>query len=314
MYRLEHACLSLLLIAAGCSTGSSPRHPPTGGGESGSGGSGGAAGGYGTGGSGGAGGSGGSGGSGGEDASAGTGGAVADAGGGGSEPDAATAPVGDGGPTGNYGGVGEKIPVPIQYSDTPIPPLVAPECPDDPSQGFTEYKDTFVIQRPYDLPAAARFRIDSGVYTFFVSSNDKAHEPGNTTAPRTEARYPNFSSGEHLWSADVLLDSPLSRTCIMQIHNVEASIAVYLRVVDGRLFNLSTGKTILMDSYGKWFNLKVVLNTQSHQVRVFVNNCLKETSTAPGGPTPNWYFKHGVYTCDSGTCRDHYKNIHVYQK
>ena len=66
---------------------------------------------------------------------------------------------------------------------TPIPPLVMPECPDDPTQGFTEYKDTFVIQRPYDLPAAARFKIEDGIYTFFVNSNDKAHEPGNTTAP-----------------------------------------------------------------------------------------------------------------------------------
>jgi hypothetical protein len=215
---------------------------------------------------------------------------------------------------GNYGGVGEKIPIPLQYSDTPVPPAVAPECPEDPTQGFTEYKDTFVIQRPYDLAAAARFEIKDGFYTFFVNSNDKAHQPGNTTAPRTEARYPDFSSGEHLWAADVLLDSPLSRTCIMQIHNVEASIAVYLRVVNGRLFNLSTGKTILDGSYGKWFNLKVALNTKTHQVRVFVNNCLKETSTSPSGPTPNWYFKHGVYTCDSGTCRDHYKNIHVYER
>jgi len=192
--------------------------------------------------------------------------------------------------------------------------MVAAECPDDPLQGFTEYKDTFVIQRPYDLAAAARFKYENGIYTFFVNSNDKAHEPGNTTAPRTEARYPNFTSGEHLWSADVLLDDPLSRTCIFQIHNVTASIAVYLRNVGGRLFNLSTGKTILPASYGKWFNLKVALNTQSHQVRVWVNNCLKETSQSPSGPTPNWYFKHGVYTCDSGTCRDHYKNVHVYQK
>ena len=49
-------------------------------------------------------------------------------------------------------------------------------------------------------------------------------------------------------------------------------------------------------------------------MRTFVNDCLKETSQAPNGPTPNWYFKHGVYTCDSGTCRSHYKNIHLYQK
>jgi hypothetical protein len=224
--------------------------------------------------------------------------------------DAGTIPPG---PT-NYGGVGEKIPIPLQHTPVPVPPVIPPECPDDPTQGFTEYQDTFVVQRPYDLPAAARFSYEDGIYTFWVNSNDKPHEPGNTTAPRTEARYTNYAIGEHLWSADVLLDSPLNRTCIMQIHNVVGAIAVYLRVVDGRMFNLTTGKTILTDSYGKWFNLKVAFDTQTLQVRTFVNNCLKETSHAPHGPTPNWYFKNGVYTCDSGTCRDHYKNVHLYQK
>jgi hypothetical protein len=221
---------------------------------------------------------------------------------------------GGGGGTGDYGAPGQHPSIPVQYTAAPVPPLVAPECPDDPTQGFDEYKDTFIIQRPYDLAAAERFSYMDGIYTFFVKSTDKAHQPGNGTAPRTEARYPNFSSGEHIWTADVLLDSPLSRTCIFQIHNVEASIAVYLRVIDGRLFNLSTGKTILPASYGKWFNLKVAFDTRTHQVRTYINNCLKETSQSPSGPTPDWYFKHGVYTCDSGTCRDHYKNIHLYQK
>jgi hypothetical protein len=237
--------------------------------------------------------------------------------GGGSAPDAAApGPDGSGPPPvpGNYGGPGEHPSIPLEYTPTPVPPLVMPDCPDDPTQGFTEYKDTFVVQRPYDLAAADRFSYQNGIYTFFVKSGDKAHQPGNGTAPRTEARYPNFSSGEHIWTGDVLLDSPLSRTCIFQIHNVEASIAVYLRVVGGRLFNLSTGKTILDSSYGKWFNLKVAFDTKTHQVRTYINNCLKETSQSPSGPTPNWYFKNGTYTCDSGTCTDHYKNIHLYQK
>jgi hypothetical protein len=315
-HRRLNLVASFLLFVAGtaCSGGASSPPAPAGTGGSGRGGepggtTGGAGGAPATGGSGGTGGVAGTGGSGGEvpgpaDAATAT-------------PDAALPDDGGPGPSvppGSYGGVGEKIPIPVVYTPAPVPPLVTPECPDDPTKGFTEYHDTFVIQRPYDLAAAARFGIKDGIYTFFVNSSDKAHEPGNGTAPRTEARYPNFSSGEHVWTADVLLDAPLSRTCIMQIHNVTAAIAVYLRVVDGRLFNLSTGKTILDSSYGKWFNLKVALDTQSRRVRVFVNDCLKETSMAPGASSPNWYFKHGVYTCDSGTCRDHYKNIHLYQK
>jgi hypothetical protein len=212
-----------------------------------------------------------------------------------------------------YGGVGQTPFVPLQYTASPVAPIIAPECPEDPTAGFTEYKGSFSVQRPYDLAASARFEYKDGIYTFWVNSTDKAHAPGNTTAPRTEARYENFSTGEHLWSADVMFESP-SRTCVMQIHNVDSDIAAYFRVVGDRMFNLSTGQTILTGQTGKWFNLKVALNTQTHEVRTYVNNCLKATSQSPNGGTPNWYFKNGVYTCDAGTCRSHYKNVHLYQR
>jgi len=123
-----------------------------------------------------------------------------------------------------------------------------------------------------------------------------------------------MGSGEHIFSADVMFENP-SKTCIFQIHNVNSPIAIYLRVIDDRMFNLSTGKTILTGSTGKWFNLKVAFNIQTPQVRTYINNCLKETSSAPNTASVNlWYFKHGTYTCDSGTCRSNYKNVHLYQK
>jgi hypothetical protein len=213
----------------------------------------------------------------------------------------------------DYGGVGMRVDVPVLYTPTPTPPLVAPECPEDPIQGFTEYPGTFQVQRPHDLAAKDRMKYDSGIYTFWVNSGDKAHQPGNTTAPRTEARYPNFNSGEHMWSADVMFET-VSKTCIMQIHNVNPAIAMYMRVQGDRMFNLSTGKTFLTNYNNKWFNLKVALNTRTRQVRIFINNCLKETSQAPASGTPDWYFKNGTYTCDSGTCRANFKNLHLYKR
>jgi hypothetical protein len=212
----------------------------------------------------------------------------------------------------NYGKVGELVLVPLQHTATPVPPMIASECPGDPTEGFSEYQDSFVIQRPKNLAAADRFKYDNGIYTFWVQSNDQSHKADSTTAPRTEARYSDISTGEHIFSADVMFESP-SKTCVMQIHNVIGAIAVYLRVEGNEMFNLSTRKTILTDSTGKWFNLKVAFNTQTREVRTYINNCLKETSKAPTG-TPFWYFKHGVYTCESGTCRSNYKNIHLYQK
>jgi hypothetical protein len=215
---------------------------------------------------------------------------------------------------GNYGGVGQMPPIPIPYPPQPVPPIIAPECPGDPTMGFKEYTDTFVIQRPYDLAASDRFSYENGIFTFWVLPTDKPHVMGNTTAPRTEARYSDMSTGTRIWSADIMFESPLNDTCVMQIHNVVGAIAAYYRVIGGRMFNLGTGQTVLTDYYNKWFNFKVVFNMQTLQVNAYVNNCLKETHTAPNGPTPNWYFKNGVYTCQATICRDHFKNLHLYQQ
>jgi hypothetical protein len=236
---------------------------------------------------------------------------------GGTPADAGATP-GDAAPSnpgpGNYGGVGQQPLVPLQYTATPVGPIITPECPDDPTAGFTEYQDSFVIQRPRNLAASERFKYENGIYSFWVQSNDQSHKPNNTTAPRTEARYSDVGTGEHIWSGDVMFESP-SKTCVFQIHNVNSPIAIYLRVVGDRMFNLASGQTILTGHTGKWFNLKVAFNIQTRQVRTYINNCLKATSSAPNTASVNlWYFKHGTYTCDSGTCKSSYKNIHLYQK
>jgi hypothetical protein len=204
--------------------------------------------------------------------------------------------------------------IPMQYTSSPVPPIIPADCPGDPTQGFTEYMDTYVIQRPYDLAACDRFSYEDGIYTFWVLPTDKPHVIGNGTAPRTEARYSDMSTGVRIWSADVMFESPLNDTCVMQIHNVVGAIAAYYRVIGGRMFNLGTGQTVLTDYYNKWFNFKVVFDMGTRQVNAYVNNCLKETHTAPAGPTPNWYFKNGTYTCQASICRDHFKNVHLYQK
>jgi hypothetical protein len=318
--------LLVLAMAAGCGSDDDDTTPGTGGatgsggaaGKPGSGGSSGGSGGI-SGGSGGATGSGGSG-SGGSAASGGSGGATVDAGSGGSPGgdasagETGSAPVGGmGGPI-NFGGVLQVIPVPLQYTASPVPPIIAPACPEDLTAGFTEYQDSFVVQRPRDLPASDRIKYENGIYTFWVESGDLSHKADSGTEPRTEARYSDISTGEHIWSGDVMFESP-SKTCIFQIHNVNSPIAIYLRVVGDRMFNLSTGTTIATGQTGKWFNLKVAFNTQTREVRTYINNCLKETSRAPATASVNkWYFKHGVYTCDSGTCRSSYKNIHLFHK
>jgi hypothetical protein len=211
-----------------------------------------------------------------------------------------------------FGGVGQTPYVPMQYTAAPVGPPVAMECPDDPTAGHAEYKGYFKVQRPSDLKAGDRFSYENGIYTFWVNSGDKSHAPGNGTEPRTEARYPSYASGEHIWSADMMYEH-VDKTCVFQIHNEVGNYATYLRITGDMMFDLKTRKTVTTGMVNKWFNMKVLFNTETLDVKIFINNCLKFSAKSPKGPTPNWYFKHGTYTCDSGTCKAHYKNIHLYQ-
>ncbi len=189
-----------------------------------------------------------------------------------------------------------------------------PDCPEDPTAGFTEYTDTFKIQRPYDLMESDRYNFVDGIYTFWVFPNDKPFEVGNTTAPRTETRYTNFTTGWRMWSGDVLVDSPSNTTTIFQVHhNTTGAGPVYLQVNGGTLRELN-GQLVVSNIIGKWFNLKVAFEAATANATIYVNNCpkLMLRNSRPGDHV--YYFKNGVYTCTSSVCRDHYKNVHTYQR
>jgi hypothetical protein len=191
-----------------------------------------------------------------------------------------------------------------------VPPIIAPECPGDLTQGFTEYQDTFVVQHPYDVMAEDRYSFENGIYTIWVFKGDKPHEPGNTTRERTEFRWSNMSSGVHVWSGDFKVDANSEHVCIFQVKNSGPPTGVYLRVDHGSLHQLG-GPNFLSGIYDEWFNLKVVVDIAAATGKVYINNCLKQTVNMPRG-SGTWYFKNGTYTCDSTVCRDHFKNIHLY--
>src|SRR6185436_3753665 len=214
--------LVMVWIAGGCAGGKSPGGAPVGGGPEepeGTGGSLSGTGGRGTGGSGG--------GSVTPDAGSGTtpdakGGEARDASGGATE-DASTDPGGtrdggsaivdsgtpmsvDGSPPPSYEGQ-----IPIYYGPA-VGPIVKMDCPEDPTAGWTEYQDSFNVQRPYNIPINTRFSITNGIYNFWVFPNDFPHAPdAGGRNPRTEARYGgtadkatggNFQSGARMYSAD----------------------------------------------------------------------------------------------------------------
>jgi hypothetical protein len=254
----------------------------------------------------------------------GTGGAGTD------DPDASTpdtggsGPATDGGTTGpdvttptgpfDFGGVGEQPLIPLVYTAQPVPPLVAMECPDDPTAGFTEYKDSFVVQRPRNLAAKDRFKYEDGIYTTWILPGDQPHKAGNATKPRTETRFSDLNSGEHIMSFDVKVESGINGTVIHQYKSAGTkggNIGIYIEMNGGTLKD--QGRVVATGVAGKWINIKTHYNIATGEGHIWVNNCLKETTNKE--KNAEWYFKFGNYHCDGAPkCEASFKNIHFFQK
>jgi hypothetical protein len=257
-----------------------------------------------------------------EDASPGAGG---DTDGGAANVDSNTPMSVDGAPPPSYEGQ-----IPIHYG-RPVGPIVQMDCPGDPTEGWTEYQDSFNVQRPYNLPINTRFSITGGIYNFWVFPNDFPHSPdAGGRNPRTEARYGgtadkatgnNFQAGMRMYSADMFIERNAVGSAIMQIHATDPAVPIGVRVMpSGDMVNNGTltvvrGSTVPGGLIDSWFNYKASLDTATMEVKIYVNNCLKSTYTGQRG-SGAFYFKNGVYFCKTSQngCFTHYKNIHLYKK
>jgi hypothetical protein len=232
----------------------------------------------------------------------------------------------DGGPQPSYAG---EIPI---YYGPEVGPIVQMNCPEDPTTGWTEYKDSFTVQRPYTVPINTRFSITGGIYNLWVFPNDSPHSPSaHGRNPRTEARYGgtadaatgnNFKTGMRLYSADMLIERNAVGSAIMQIHTTAdggGPIGIRMQsngdIVNNGSLTVVKGSNIPGGLVDKWFNYKASLNADTLEVKIYINNCLQSTYKGDRGDG-NFYFKNGVYFCKTSKdgCFSHYKNIHLYKK
>ena len=213
----------------------------------------------------------------------------------------------------DYGGVGQLVLIPLVYTAQPVPPLVTMDCPEDPTAGWTEYKDSFVVQRPVNLAAKDRFKYEGGIYTTWIFPNDKSHN-GNATKPRTETRFSDLNSGEHLMSFDVMVEPGSSGTVVHQYKSAGTkggNIGIYIEMAGGTMRDRAG--TVGTGLSGKWVNIKSDFNVGTGQGHIWLNNCLKVTTQKE--KNAEWYFKFGNYHCDGAPkCQANFKNIHFYQK
>jgi hypothetical protein len=223
---------------------------------------------------------------------------------------------GPGQATGDAGMINLAGPLP-PYEGPPVGPEVKMDCPGDPTAGFTEYKDTFRVEHPYDLPVSDRFSIEGGIYNFWVMKGDKRHNPTSTaTNPRTEARWSqNFRTGIRMFNADVFWEKSVTNgTVVMQVHTTATGIGPVYLVANGADVAPITGSKVPGGLFDHWINLKVLINADTTASQYWVNNCPVASKGSGTRGDGNDYFKIGVYHCDSGTCRARVKNIHLYMK
>lgn len=250
-----------------------------------------------------------------------------------SDGDGGTPMGSDGGPQPSYEG---EIPL---YDGAEVGPLVKMQCPDDPTQGWTAYQDSFHVERPYMVPINKRFSIIGGIYDLWVFPNDGPHSPiAHGRGPRTEATYGGlhdkanlitdnsvsngiayFTSGTRMYSADLLLDDSSVGSIVVQIHTTAAGIGpIYMGFTGGNLLHNNkvavTGSSVPGGLTNTWFNLKVAFDAATLKSQLYVNNCLKATVSGPRGDG-HFYFKNGVYGCrHTEGCHERVKNVRFYTK
>jgi hypothetical protein len=177
-----------------------------------------------------------------------------------------------------------------------------------PTSGLTQYKDTYNVQQPYNLPESARFSVSGGVYSAWILKGDKPLSRGSHTGPRTEMRWAaNWKSGEHMLDADVMVDPGTEGTAILQVKSNTKGEPIYLVVQHGDLYH-GTGTKIATGVVGHWFHLTVDYNPSAGVAHVWLNDKLIFTRRVSGqGGT--YYFKNGVYNLKGSRSETHWKNI-----
>ncbi|MGH8795247.1 MAG: cinnamyl alcohol dehydrogenase [Stackebrandtia sp.] len=178
----------------------------------------------------------------------------------------------------------------------------ADTSPSDITPAWTETPFTYTMQKPWDLDLSERYKHESGVHTMWVYDTDKPHDPDSDTDPRTEMRWnEEYTTGEHMWDADVYVPSGVDGPCVAQILRVRRpdgtpSTDIQLRAYNldgGTLRRYSSGEVVATGIYDTWLNVKMAHNAGAGSVDVFVNDEHRLT-VDDRGPADR-HFKNGVY-------------------
>ncbi|WP_344595904.1 polysaccharide lyase family 7 protein [Streptomyces violaceusniger] len=198
----------------------------------------------------------------------------------------------------------------------------AKEAAASPTDGWTQMSFTYSIHKPWNLDLSERYSYNSGTktHTMWVNSTDEPLEEGSDTDPRTEMRWKQeYSSGKHMWDADVYVPSGTNGADIMQILRGKhpsgtpaTDIMLRASSANGGTLTRYTDAVIKTGIYNKWWNLKVAHDADTGKIQVYADDKLVLTVDDRGPATR--YFKNGVYHHGSGRAEARFRNIRYWVK
>jgi hypothetical protein len=172
--------------------------------------------------------------------------------------------------------------------------------------GWTPQPVTFTVQWPYNLAESARYSFTNGVYHMFVLSTDKPFNTTTKTLPRTEQRFPDYTSGEIQYQAMLMAPANENSYCVFQIHTSDdqegtfgsTAFMLFWFSSDGGSVHDYSGTELAKNLGGQWFQLNADHNLVTHTIKIWVNNVLVWTQTTNGAT--DFYMKDGVYEQSHG--------------
>lgn len=191
-----------------------------------------------------------------------------------------------------------------------------------PTDGWTQTSFSVGWQKPWNLDLAKRHSYADGVHRMWVYSTDEPFEEGSATDPRTEMRWKvDYTTGDHMWDADVYLPSGADGASFVQIlRSVHPSgtpatdIMLNVYDTDGGTVRRYDGTVLRTGAYDTWFNVKIAhrANSGTGTVEVYFDDT-RVLRVADRGPATR-YFKNGVYQHGSGRAEARFRGLRYWTR
>ncbi len=176
--------------------------------------------------------------------------------------------------------------------------------------GWMSFPATFKVQWPTNATESERYWFTNNIYHCLAFSTDGAFSVGNTTLPRTEQRFPDYTNGgkttigEIQYQSMEMAPSNENSYCVFQIHSGDSESDAFGSTTfmlfwftnnNGSVHDYS-GTQLASNLGNKWFQLNVDHNLVDHMIKVWINRSLVWTQF--DNTAGDFYFKDGVYEQD----------------